>query len=172
MTNAVLITVTGKPIAKARPRTVRLKGGGVRTYTPKPTVDFERWGKRCAQIAMKGTAPFTQPIICVISIELPIPASWSKKKQQMAVDCILRPTTRPDLDNYVKGLLDCCNEVVFKDDSQVVDMIVSKTYSHTPQATLYFAELPKHETTNSKPPYIGAVQDRNSYAKAHLYNWL
>lgn len=172
MTNAVLITVPGKPVAKARPRTVRIKSGGVRTYTPKNTVDFERHGRQCAILAMKGTKPLIHPIICVISVELPIPASWSKKKKQMAVDCVLRPTTRPDLDNYVKGLLDCCNEIVFKDDSQVVDMIVSKTYSHSPKSILYFAEIPNNETPSTKPPHIGAIQDRNSYAKTYLYNWL
>ena len=172
MTNRVVITVPGKPVAKARPRTVRLKNGGVRTYTPKNTVDFERHGNQCAILAMRGTKPLTGPIICVIYVELPIPESWSKKKKQMAIDGTVRPITRPDLDNYVKGLLDCCNEIVFKDYSQGVDMVVSKDYSHTPQATLYFAELPNHETPTTQSPPVGAIQDRNSFAKAYLHDWL
>lgn len=38
------------------------------------------------------------------------------------------PSCRPDLDNYIKGLLDGCNKLVYLDDGQVVDIIATKRY--------------------------------------------
>lgn len=38
------------------------------------------------------------------------------------------PTSRPDLDNYLKALLDAFNGVVLKDDSQVVEFFARKQY--------------------------------------------
>ena len=34
------------------------------------------------------------------------PQSWSKKKQKMALSGEVKPTTSPDIDNYLKSVLD------------------------------------------------------------------
>lgn len=44
----------------------------------------------------------------------------------------LRPTTKPDVDNYVKGVKDGLNKVIWQDDSQVVNLTVRKFYSMHP----------------------------------------
>lgn len=38
------------------------------------------------------------------------------------------PSVRPDLDNLAKAFLDAANELLFQDDSQVVEMHLQKTY--------------------------------------------
>lgn len=38
------------------------------------------------------------------------------------------PAVRPDLDNYSKAVLDAMNEICFKDDGQVVRLILNKVY--------------------------------------------
>ncbi len=38
------------------------------------------------------------------------------------------PTTRPDVENLAKGLLDSWNGILWRDDSQIVDLELSKRY--------------------------------------------
>lgn len=53
-------------------------------------------------------------------------------KEKMSGDISVQVTVyltgqgRGDLDNYVKGLLDGCNQVCFEDDRQVVEIIAKK----------------------------------------------
>ena len=50
--------------------------------------------------------------------------SLSKKKKQAAESGQLRPITKPDVGNYVKGVKDGLKQVIWKDDSQVVGLKV------------------------------------------------
>lgn len=45
-----------------------------------------------------------------------------------------RPTVAPDLDKYLRGLLDALTGICYQDDSQVVDIRAKKVYSDTPGA--------------------------------------
>lgn len=38
--------------------------------------------------------------------------------------------TRPDIDNLVKFILDCCTGVLYEDDTQVVKLVVTKMYDN------------------------------------------
>jgi Holliday junction resolvase RusA-like endonuclease len=42
------------------------------------------------------------------------------------------PTTRIDLDNVTKAILDACNGIVYKDDAQIVRLHAVKQYAITP----------------------------------------
>ena len=42
------------------------------------------------------------------------------------------PTTRPDLDNLLKGLLDCGNGILWCDDAQIVRLVLEKQYADQP----------------------------------------
>jgi Holliday junction resolvase RusA-like endonuclease len=53
----------------------------------------------------------------------------------------MRPLTRPDIDNYCKAPLDALNGIVWRDDSQVVELTVSKFYSSRPRLELEAVEL-------------------------------
>lgn len=59
----------------------------------------------------------------------PYPQSFSLKKKRAALAGHVRPITRPDLDNYTKVLCDALNDIVYKDDAQIVDMNLSKRYA-------------------------------------------
>ena len=69
-----------------------------------------------------------------------VPKSWNKKKRQLALDGTIRPTTRPDTDNYIKGALDALNGVVYADDSAAVDIIGQKFYSDNPRMEIVIVE--------------------------------
>jgi Holliday junction resolvase RusA-like endonuclease len=77
-----------------------------------------------------------------IVIDLPVPASWSGKRRDGALRGDVRPTTRPDADNYVKAALDAINEIVVTDDSMIVDLVVTKKYATVPALTITVTPLP------------------------------
>lgn len=82
---------------------------------------------------MAGRAPVEGPLVLSLDVRLPIPASWPKKKQEEASSGRLRPVARPDVDNFAKAVLDGLNGIVWRDDSQVVELRASKHYSISPR---------------------------------------
>ena len=52
----------------------------------------------------------------------------------LAVDGVLRPTTKPDIDNLVKGIKDSLSKFLWYDDSQVTELVARKLYSDNPRA--------------------------------------
>lgn len=52
----------------------------------------------------------------------------------LVVDGVLRPTTKPDIDNLVKGIKDSLSKVLWYDDSQVTELVARKLYSDNPRA--------------------------------------
>ena len=129
----VTFTVPGTPVGKGRPKFAR-RGKFVTAYTPEATASYENLVKVKAMEAMIGHALFDGPVaVAIVLIVLP-PASWSKKKQAAALAQEVYPTTKPDIDNVVKGIFDACNEIVWNDDKQVVVLSIRKRYGITPLA--------------------------------------
>ena len=127
----VQFTVTGRPLAKGR---VRFTKTG-HAFTPERTVGFEGKLALAAQQAMDGRPPVEGPVAVTLEVLLPIAVSWSKKKREEAMVGRLRPTGRPDLDNFAK-MLDALNMVVWNDDAQIVELVVFKRYSEAPQLAI------------------------------------
>lgn len=130
------IVVPGEPVAKGRPR---MRVGNIRgaqramAYTPAKTRRYEGLVELAAQEAMAGAPPLEDALKASIVAFVPIPASWSRKRQGMAELGEIHPAKRPDLDNFVKAGIDGCNGIVFRDDSQIVDLRASKSYSRRPR---------------------------------------
>jgi Holliday junction resolvase RusA-like endonuclease len=53
----------------------------------------------------------------------------------------IRPTSRPDLDNYVKAALDAINGIVIADDALVVELEACKRYGPDPKVVLTVTPL-------------------------------
>src|SRR3970040_1127429 len=85
----VTIIIDGPAVAKGRPRMTR-KGIA---YTPAATRKYEAHGRLAAQIAMDGRVPISSPVKVVALVELPVPASWSRKRNAAAITGDIRPTT-------------------------------------------------------------------------------
>jgi len=125
----ISFTIQGEPVAKGRPR-ISTRGGYARAYTPKKTKDFEE--------LIKYTVPredplWEQDLHVEVKVFKKIPKAFNKKKKSDALRGILRPKTRPDIDNYLKTPLDALNGHIFKDDSQVVSIHAEKWYSEEPR---------------------------------------
>lgn len=103
------------PTAKGRPRVMR-KG----TYTPDKTVDAEeriKWHLRQLGAIPSGKA---------LSVKL-----WFQVKPPVKIKHKY-PVTRPDLDQYVKLVLDAGNGLLWEDDSQIVKLEAHKVYAPEP----------------------------------------
>jgi Holliday junction resolvase RusA-like endonuclease len=96
------------------------------------SAEFKALVSMIANREMKGSSPMETAVALNITVNKPVPQSWSKKKQKMALSGEVKPTTKPDIDNYLKSVLDGCNGILFKDDSQVTYVTASKVYSTTP----------------------------------------
>lgn len=138
MSGVVTVIIAGPAVAKGRPRITR-KGFA---YTPAATRKYEAHGRLAAQEAMSGRPPLAAPVRAEISVDLPVPASWSNKRRDAALRGEIRPTSRPDADNYVKAALDAINAIVVSDDSLVVELVAAKRYASIPQLTITITPLP------------------------------
>src|SRR5215471_8710525 len=134
---AVTIVIAGPPTAKGRPRMTR-KGFA---YTPAATRKYEAHGRFAAQQAMNGRPPITAPVRAQIIVDLPVPTSWSMKRRDAALRGDIRPTSRPDTDNYIKAALDSINAIVIADDCLVVELTTVKQYAGVPQLKIMIEPL-------------------------------
>lgn len=126
------------PVAKGRPKFTK-RGFA---YTPNKTRTFESVVEMSARHAMKGKKLLSGALILTLAFYLPIPKSWSKAKQEQAVNGEVKPTVRPDLDNYVKAIMDSMNRAVYADDCQITDFgPTKKRYSRQPHIEITVEEL-------------------------------
>jgi Holliday junction resolvase RusA-like endonuclease len=137
--NYITFTIPGEPVAKGRARSF-VRNGHVAHYTPEKTAHYENLVRLAAQQAMAGRAPIEGPVRLVVDAWLGIPVSWSLNKQRQAALHAIQPTKRPDLDNILKAVKDGMNNIVWRDDSQVVVVQASKVYGQ-PRVEVKVQEL-------------------------------
>jgi Holliday junction resolvase RusA-like endonuclease len=132
--NKITLIIPGAPIAKKRPRFCR-RGQHVMTYNAQETEEGKvMWHIKSQLGAMEPIMPGV-PIALECRFEMPIPKSMPKRDRD-ALDigfCGPAHVKKPDVDNLVKLLKDCCNGLVWHDDSQVVSMAASKVYAKDPR---------------------------------------
>lgn len=131
--------VYGEPVAQGRPRATTVNSH-VRMYDPKKSRDYKHYIRLVAS-EHKPKELLQGPLSMKVKVYRPSLKSFSKKKAKMAENGELRPITKPDVDNYVKGVKDALKSVIWKDDSQVVDLHVSKWYSENPRIEIEINEL-------------------------------
>lgn len=132
---AVAFVIPGTPVGKGRPKFAR-RGNFVTAYTPEKTASYENLVKVKAEEAMQGRLMIEGPVEVSIRLIVTPPASWSQKKQREALEGRIYPTSKPDIDNVVKGIFDACNEIVWRDDKQAVDVRVVKRYGQVARAAV------------------------------------
>jgi len=134
VTFLVAIELLGPPRGKGRPR-FRVIGKGkkqfVSTYTDAETRKYEDALKAAGALQMGMGEPYDCPMSVKVEAFMPIPGSWSLKKQASAAAGEIAAATKPDADNIAK-MKDALNGVVWRDDSQIVSLLVVKRYSRTP----------------------------------------
>lgn len=132
--NKIQFEIPGDVQPQQRPKFSRI-GKGVRAIDPKESRDYKSFVRLVAAQYAPETL-ITDDIKLTIDVYRKIPKSFSKKKHQQAVEGVLRPTTKPDIDNLAKGIKDGLSKVLWHDDSQVIELIARKWYSENPRAVV------------------------------------
>jgi Holliday junction resolvase RusA-like endonuclease len=132
--------VEGDPKGKGRPRFSRF-GKFTRVYTDKQTLDYEAVIKFFAAQAMGSTDLLETPVSVFLYIRHAVPQSYSKKRTEACLNGFEQPCKKPDIDNIAKTYLDAMNGVIFKDDTQVIDLHVKKVYSAVPGVDVMVMEV-------------------------------
>lgn len=132
--NTIEFFIPGKPVAQSRPRFAR-RGNFVATYDATPAKDYKSWVKSCAldHMGKFNIMMFTREIPLVMILEVNVERPKSKKKA-------LFPVTKPDCDNFAKGVMDALESILYQADQQIVRLIVSKHYSDRPGVTVTLSE--------------------------------
>lgn len=143
----ISFTVPGEPVAKARARVfVNKKTGRAMAYTPTKTASFENFIKLVAADSYSHP-PMAGPVVLSIRVFKATPKSFPKKKINQAENGDVRPTTKPDCDNYLKSVSDALNNLIYKDDSQIISVHVHKFYSSFPRTEIEVEEVLDGEAT-------------------------
>lgn len=111
-----------KPTPKGRPRFNASTG---KIYTPSTTRDFEE--EFAYKYKTMGGKFYEGYLKVKLVFAFTPPKSWSKKKQNEAIEGKIRPT-KSDADNYIKACLDSLNKVAYEDDRYIYGVTAIKKY--------------------------------------------
>lgn len=137
MTGVITIQLLGAPVGKGRPRFLRATG---HAYTPPKTRAYEAQLSIAARMVMGAKAPLDGALEVGVVVLMPIPESWSRVKRGDAARGLIRPTCKPDADNFLK-VLDALNGIVWRDDSQITDTQIRKRYGHQPALQIFVRQI-------------------------------
>lgn len=114
------IIINKEPIACPRPRVSKF---GV--YYPKKYQDYKDYLKY--YLTLLNLNKFEdKPLYLNIVFNIQIPNSLSKKKKlELNGTYVIK---KPDIDNYLKSVMDAMNSIVYKDDSQISSINIIKKY--------------------------------------------
>lgn len=135
----IQFTVYGEPTAQGRPK-FSTRGGFAKAYDPAKSRDYKDYVKLAAS-EHAPKALLEGPLGMVLTVYRSTPKSFSKIKATLAESGQLTPTTKPDIDNYLKGVKDALKGVIWKDDSQVVEVFARKRYSARPRIEVKIKQL-------------------------------
>ena len=139
MWRKIKFTILGNPAGKGRPR---FSGKTDQAYTPRDTAMYENlvrieYEAQCDNFRFDDEAMLDMRILAFYEI----PKSTSKKRREMMLNGMIRPTKKPDMDNVVKIIADSLNKLAYRDDTQIVDCQCRKFYSDTPRVEVIIAQI-------------------------------
>lgn len=140
------ITTQLEPMAQSRPRFAR-RGRGVVAYEKK---EMKAWRAECSKL-IKEAFGSERLIECPLKIDVtfyiqpPKYISCKKKIREKLEAEEIFCSKKPDIDNYLKALLDSMTGIIFKDDGQVVECRAKKLYSSKPRIEFIIKEVLENE---------------------------
>ena len=126
-------SIIGNPVAKGRPK-FSVRGKYAFVYTPKKTKVYEE-SVLLQALPHKPSKPLDEPLRFTATFHMPIPTSMSKKKRALAIQKLILPEKKPDLDNLTKTK-DALNKIMWVDDARICEEHLYKIYSETPKTVI------------------------------------
>jgi Holliday junction resolvase RusA-like endonuclease len=134
MTEPIHIIVPGAIVPWQRPQRRRFASGATVTFTRPDVEAYHAVVRLAAERAMAERAPLDGPLELALLAVFAVPASWSGKRQREALAGLIAKTTKPDLENSIKGALDAMQSIVYRDDRQIISYAAcSKVYGERPR---------------------------------------
>lgn len=138
----ISLDLFGDPVAK-----MRAGRKGRLTYDPQEKLkEGYKWQVR----SQYREEPLGCPVMIDIVFMMPIPKSTSKVKQRAMLNGQIHHMARPDVDNMCKFYFDVLNNLVLKDDAQVVEVHAKKIYSSKPGTYLRIIPMENQCTLTDK----------------------
>ncbi|MFW3538014.1 RusA family crossover junction endodeoxyribonuclease [Vagococcus fluvialis] len=134
----IKIVIPGQPVPQGRPKFTTKPF--VRAYDPPKSSAYKKVVAKYAN-QCKPNKLMQGPLEVRVDIYKESLKSFSKIKKEQAENKELRPITKPDADNYAKGILDALKGIIWEDDGQVVKLITEKFYSSNPRAEVFVSQL-------------------------------
>ena len=131
----IKITVPGRPVPKARARTVRLKGGRSVSFTPDKTAAWEL-KIQAAAMEVRPEKLWDEPLRMTTEYILQRPKSKPKRVQH--------PATKPDLDNLDKSVKDALEGLIYTNDSRIVESRYCKRYGEPERVEITISRADMH----------------------------
>lgn len=154
----ITVCLLGVPTAFAR---MRLGRTGIH-FVPTEQRNVAAALRMAAAEAMRSAAAavLDEPLSLDLLAEFPVPASWSKRRQNLAILGQIRPAKKPDVDNCVKLATDALNGIVYRDDALIVELRARKIYGVQPKlvctvAPIFVAEM-RRELPGELPLVVAA----------------
>jgi Holliday junction resolvase RusA-like endonuclease len=113
-------------------------------FSYKGAYDPSKEYKNSIQWQMKPYAPknpILGPVRVHLTFLLPIPIGTSKIKKRQMINGICVPWKRPDLDNLAYTVTNAMQNVIYEDDSQIIDLVLSKRYAEMPKIIIKVLEM-------------------------------
>ena len=85
--------------------------------------------------------PLTGPVQVDITFLMPIPASVSASQRRQMISNNIHAIKRPDIDNLAYIITNAMKNVIYKDDSQVVDLCLHRRYAENPKTIVKVIEI-------------------------------
>ena len=129
---AVEFTVPLVPVAQGRSK-FTVRGKHVHVYDPTKSAEWKHTVATYAKLHIKNKQPglfFFQhtPLFVSMIFYVPRPKNHHNKRGVPTKAWRAYPTSKPDLSNYLKGIEDALNGVVYDDDAQIVSEYQEKRY--------------------------------------------
>ncbi|NUF99164.1 RusA family crossover junction endodeoxyribonuclease [Lactobacillus mellis] len=128
------------PQPQPRPR-ITVRGKYAHAYEPKSITEYKRLVAGKYRSEHKQQLPLTGALSVDVRFYRPVQKSISKAERQRRLLGQSLPTVKPDIDNYVKAILDALNGLAFKDDSQIAVLYARKIYSDKPRTEIEITEI-------------------------------
>lgn len=143
------LVIPTAPVAQGRPRAVNMAARR-KYYRPnKPQIilhdpiKVKRYKQLIGYYVRQhyDGQPLTGPLSVTLLFFREIQKSDSQKKQTAKGAGQIRPTKKPDVDNYIKSTLDALNGILWVDDNEIVDLHAKKYYSKHPHIEIEIERL-------------------------------
>jgi len=154
------LSIEGKPIPKARARTVR-RGNFIATFDPQEKEKLKFRQKLNEGLEKIGRIDMSMPYSQLetryhvdLTFDMEICESGSNAQKNAKLSGMVFHLGKPDLDNLEKFVLDCANGILFPDDSQIIALSSRKRYAEIPKTIIKITAMQKSHLHKSAEKII------------------